>query len=122
MACDKQGAELKEILIRFVVGGLIVSVFSMLGDLLKPKSFAGLFGAAPSVALATLSLTITTRGRFYAATECRSMVLGAVGFFFYAWGVSRLLMRYKLPALSTTAVFIFFWFISTFSLWAAFLR
>jgi len=28
---------------------------AIIGDLLKPKSFAGLFGAAPSVALATLS-------------------------------------------------------------------
>ena len=40
-----------EYLIRFLVGGVVVSAFSMLGDLLRPKSFAGLFGAAPSVAL-----------------------------------------------------------------------
>ncbi len=43
-------------LFRFLVGGAIVSVFACLGDVLKPKSFAGLFGAAPSVALATLGL------------------------------------------------------------------
>jgi hypothetical protein len=43
-----------QILIRFLVGGAVVSVFALIGDVLKPKSFAGLFGAAPSVALATL--------------------------------------------------------------------
>ena len=37
-----------------------MSLFAILGDPLKPKSFAGLFGAAPSVALATLGLTIVT--------------------------------------------------------------
>ena len=35
-------------------GERIVSAFAMLGDVLRPKSFACLFGAAPSVALATL--------------------------------------------------------------------
>ena len=43
-----------DLVLRFVIGGLVVSSFAVLGDMLKPKSFAGLFGAAPSVALATL--------------------------------------------------------------------
>jgi hypothetical protein len=55
-----------------------------LGDVLNPKSFAGLFGAAPSVALATLGLTIFADGKPYAAMEARSMIAGAVGFFVYA--------------------------------------
>jgi hypothetical protein len=41
--------------VRFLVGGTIVSLFALIGDLLKPKGFAGLFGTVPSVALATLS-------------------------------------------------------------------
>ena len=44
----------------FFVGGVVVSLFAILGDPLKPKSFAGLFGAAPSIAPATLGLTIVT--------------------------------------------------------------
>ena len=52
-----------QILIRFLVGGAMVSVFALIGDVLKPKSFAGLFGAAPSVALATLGLTVATKER-----------------------------------------------------------
>jgi hypothetical protein len=46
----------KDIVIRFLLDGVIVSLFAVLGDLFRPKSFAGLFGAAPSVALATLAL------------------------------------------------------------------
>jgi hypothetical protein len=44
-----------EYVARFLIGGFVVSAFALLGDLLRPKSFAGLFGAAPSVALATLA-------------------------------------------------------------------
>jgi hypothetical protein len=50
-----------EYVVRFLVGGIVVSAFSMLGDMLRPKSFAGLFGAAPSVALATLARLIRER-------------------------------------------------------------
>ena len=58
-----------EIVFCFVVGGLVVSLFAAFGDLLKPKSFAGLFAAAPSVALATLGLTMLTNGPLYAAGD-----------------------------------------------------
>ena len=51
-----------EAIVRFIIGGMFVSVFAILGDLLEPKSFAGLFGAAPSVALATLLLTVHRQG------------------------------------------------------------
>ena len=66
---------------------------------LKPKSFAGLFGAAPSVALATLTLTAVANGASYAAIKARSMMAGAIAFFVYASLVSRILMRYKVGAL-----------------------
>ena len=72
---------LQEILIRFAIGGFVVSAFALLGDLLKPESFAGLFGAAPSVALATLGLALHAHGASYAAQEARSMTGGAVAFF-----------------------------------------
>jgi hypothetical protein len=41
-----------EYALRFLAGGIAVSAFAALGDALRPKSFAGLFGAAPSIALA----------------------------------------------------------------------
>jgi len=74
----------EELLVRFIVGGIVVSAFALLGSCLKPRSFAGLFGAAPSVALATIGLTVTTQGKAYAATEARSMIVGAVAFFVVA--------------------------------------
>jgi hypothetical protein len=61
-----------EYLIRFLAGGLVVSAFAVLGDVLRPKSFAGLFGAAPSVALATLGLALWKEGRDYVSLEGRS--------------------------------------------------
>jgi hypothetical protein len=66
-----------------------------LGDVLRPKSFAGLFGAAPSIALATIGLTIEQKGKTYAAVECRSVMLGAIVFFVYALNVSWVLKRYS---------------------------
>src|SRR3979409_2289353 len=87
---------------RFVVGGLVVSLFAVLGDVLKPKSFAGLFGAAPSVALATLGLTILSNGKLYAATEARSMIGGAMAFCLYASLSSWLMTRYRLHAATVT--------------------
>jgi hypothetical protein len=47
-----------ELVERFLLGGLIISAFAVVGDILRPRGFAGLFGAAPSVALATLTLTM----------------------------------------------------------------
>ena len=79
---------------RFLAGGLIVSAFAILGDVLRPKSFAGLFGAAPSIALATLTLTILKKGPTYVATEGRSMALGALALLFYCFVVCQLLMRF----------------------------
>jgi len=77
-----------DILMRFLIGGSVVSVFAVFGSLFKPKSFAGLFGAAPSVAIATLSLTVAHEGAPYAALEAQSMISGAVAFFVYACAVS----------------------------------
>ena len=52
-----------ELVIRFLVGGLVVSLFAVLGEVFRPKSFAGLFGAAPSIALATIGITIAHHGK-----------------------------------------------------------
>ena len=105
-----------ETFIRFIFGGLFVSAFAVLGDLLKPKSFAGLFGAAPSVALATLVLTIHSRGRDFAAMEARSMIFGAIAFFVYAFAVCRIIMRYKLPASIVASASIVIWLAVAFAI------
>ncbi len=102
--------------IRFLAGGLIVSAFAILGDVLRPKSFAGLFGAAPSVALATLTLAILKEGPNYVANECRSMALGAVAFLLYGFVVCQLLMRFRLSALVATGSALAIWLAAGFGL------
>jgi len=113
---------MSQILVRFLVGGAVVSAFAVVGDLLKPKSFAGRFSAAPSVALATLGLTVVTEGASYAATEARSMMAGAIAFTAYASFVSWVMMRYKLKALLVTICSIPLWLGVAFGLWYIWLR
>jgi len=98
-----------EYLVRFLVGGIVVSAFAVLGDLLRPKSFAGLFGAAPSLALATLSLALWKEGGEYASVEGRSMILGAIALAVYSFAVCQLLMRARWSALAATTSSIVLW-------------
>ena len=51
-----------QLLWRFLLGGALVSLFALLGDVLRPRRLAGIFGGAPSVALATLALTAYKSG------------------------------------------------------------
>lgn len=98
-----------ELISRFLIGGAVVSIFAVLAEVFKPKSFAGLFGAAPSIALATIGITIAHYGKAYAVTEAHSMVFGAIGFFCYASAASWFLMRLKIPALAATLALLPVW-------------
>ena len=113
---------LLQLLYRFLVGGMVVCAFAAIGDILKPKTFAGLFGAAPSVALATLYLTISSQGQIYAATETRSMIAGAVAFFIYASCASWLLMKRNRSAFFATITLMPLWLAVSFGLWFMLLR
>jgi hypothetical protein len=98
----------------------VVSVFAVLAEIFTPKSFAGLFGAAPSIALATIGITIAHYGKAHAATEAHSMVCGAIGFFIYASAASWFLMRIKIPALAAALALLPVWFgVSAALLWLA---
>jgi hypothetical protein len=100
---------MEEFVLRFLIGGAVISAFALLGDVLRPKSFAGLFGAAPSIALATVGMTIAHYGKEYAATEARSMVLGAIAFCVYAYAVSQALVRLRRSTMATTVVLMPVW-------------
>jgi hypothetical protein len=113
---------MEQFLIRFLIGGVIVSFFATVGDVLKPKSFAGLFGAAPSVGLATLALTNMSEGKAYAAVEARSMTLAAIAFFIYAFVCAGILMRRKWHAALTTTAALSIGFAISLVLWLAFLK
>jgi hypothetical protein len=72
-----------ELAIRFVAGGLAVLLFSAAGECLEPETFGGLFGAAPSVAIATLGVAFVQTSARGAASDARWMLLGCIAMFAY---------------------------------------
>ena|SRR5579863_612990 len=100
-----------EYLLRFLIGGLAVSGFALLSDIFRPKSFAGLFGAAPSIALSTLMIALYQHGPGTMAIEGRSMVLGSVALFFYCIAACWLMQRHNVRAFAATATALAVWFV-----------
>ena len=96
--------------LRFLAGGIAVSAFAALGDTLRPKSFAGLFGAAPSIALATLLITLSQKGAPFVAMEGRSMIVGAFALALYSWSVCVLLKKFLLSSRTATMATLIVWF------------
>jgi hypothetical protein len=119
---ERGGGEYMQYLFRFVVGGLVVSLFAVAGDGLKPKSFAGLFGAAPSVALATLALTVLANGKIYASLEARSMIIGAGAFFVYCRLCMCIMAKFPAGAAAVTVSLLALWLACAAGGWLVFLR
>jgi uncharacterized membrane protein (GlpM family) len=71
------------LLLRGLVGGTFVAAFAVLSELVRPKSFAGVFGAAPSIALASLLVTIADKGEQAARIQSLSMVLASFAMLAY---------------------------------------
>lgn len=111
-----------DLLLRFVIGGLVVSLFAVIGDMVKPESLGGVFAAAPTIALATVALTVHKHGAGYVALEARSMIAGALAFFVYACAVSFVLMRFRTKTLMTAAALMALWFGTASGIWAVWLR
>ena len=64
---------------RGLAGGALVVVFALIGEAVTPKAFSGLFSAAPSVAVASLAITIVAENPDKARQASIGMVVGAVG-------------------------------------------
>ena len=122
LAHAKAGKILTELLLRFLIGGAVVSFFSLLGDVIRPKSFAGITAAAPTIALASVFLTLRRHGAVYTGIEARSMIAGALAFFVYACAVSFVLMRWRPSALKCAAALLPLWGAVAGLCWAAWLR
>ncbi|HVY40378.1 MAG TPA: DUF3147 family protein [Polyangia bacterium] len=111
-----------ELIARFFAGGALVAIFAVLGEAFTPKSFAGLFAAAPSVALATMSLTLQKEGPAFVAVEARSMIVGAVAFTAYASLISWVLHRRRLRPTPVALAALALWGAVAAAGWAIFLR
>ena len=70
--------------VRVLAGGALVVAFAMLSDVLKPKMFSGLFGAAPSVATASLLVSGLADGAGKDVKYAVGMLAGAIGLIVYS--------------------------------------
>jgi len=113
---------MSQLVVRFLLGGTIVSLFALLGDLLRPKGFAGLFAAAPSVALTTLALTTFAHGALWACVEARSMIAGEVALAAYAIGCVYFLGVRRSRTAPTSLAMLALWGTVAFGLYTALLR
>jgi uncharacterized membrane protein (GlpM family) len=111
-----------EWVLRFLLGGLLVCAFATLGDILKPRGFAGLFGAAPSVAVASLTISALSQGPVTAARSSQAMVLGAIALLVYANLCLYLMGSRHLKAPPVTVLALPVWLGVAIGLWALWLR
>jgi uncharacterized membrane protein (GlpM family) len=79
--------------LKALAGGTLVLVFSALAATLDPKRFAGLFGAAPAVALAGLAIVALDKGGHAAHEAAVGMLAGSAGMVAYAAAAVKLLHR-----------------------------
>src|ERR1700684_4353603 len=95
---------------RFIIGGFFVCLFSVLGDSFKPQTFAGLFGSAPSIALAGFILIWARQGATFVTVEARSMICGAIAMLVYCVS-SVLIIRKTNMAAGVAAILLWLeWF------------
>ncbi len=90
--------------IKAVAGGALVVAFALISGGVSPKRFAGLFGAAPAVALAGLTITVLDKGAVDAHKSALGMLAGSAGMVAYAAVVVPLLHRLKSTRAAATAL------------------
>ncbi|MFB9681982.1 DUF3147 family protein [Streptosporangium vulgare] len=71
------------IAVRGLFGGVLVMTFAMIGEMTTPKRFAGIFAAAPAVALAGMTVTVLNEGSRALAESALGMIAGAVAMVAY---------------------------------------
>jgi uncharacterized membrane protein (GlpM family) len=72
--------------LKALAGAVFVTLFALIGETLSPKQVSGIFGAAPSVALASLLVTLGADGSSVAHDAAIGMAAGAVAMVAY-WAV-----------------------------------
>jgi uncharacterized membrane protein (GlpM family) len=90
--------------IKGVAGGGLVVAFALLSEALSPKRFAGLFSAAPAVAIAGLTVTLLDKGSHSAHESAVGMLAGSAGMIAYAAAVVPLLRRMRASAAAAVAL------------------
>lgn len=117
MKTDAVSGLVGETALRFVLGGIMVSLFAVVGTIVRPPTFAGMFGSAPSLAIATLTLAFAADGAAYVTTEARSMMIGALGLAAYGGACAWIVQRSQLPVWAGAALCWTTWLTVTLALW-----
>lgn len=87
-----------------LAGGSLVTAFALISEGLSPKRFAGLFSAAPAVAIASLAIVLLDKGAHDAHKDSVGMLAGAGGMIAYAATVVPLLRRLRAGRAAATAL------------------
>lgn len=90
--------------IKAFAGGSLVVVFALISQSVSPKRFAGLFSAAPAVAIAGLIVTVLDKGSHDAHESAIGMLAGSAGMVAYAATVVALLRRMHSHVAAATAL------------------
>jgi uncharacterized membrane protein len=108
------------LVVKGLAGGALVVAFALLGEVLEPKRFAGIFAAAPSVALSSLTIVILTKGHAQAHANAEGMLVGAVAFIAFTLVARPLVTRFD--ALGGSALACIVWLAIAGAGYGAFLR
>jgi hypothetical protein len=68
------------LVLKSVASGLFVVAFAVVASMLSPKRLAGVFAAAPAVALGSLTMTLVVLGSSTVVPAARGMAVGAAAF------------------------------------------
>ncbi len=79
-------------------------IFALLSEGLSPKRFAGLFSAAPAVAIAGLTIVLLDKGAHDAHQNAVGMLAGSAGMIAYAAAVVPLLRRLRASRAAVVAL------------------
>jgi hypothetical protein len=108
------------IAVKALIGGTAVVAFAALGEFLRPRGLAGMFAAAPSVAVAGLAVTSVATGSGSAAGQATAMVAGAAALTVFCLVGIESVRRFG--ALRGSVAAMVPWFAVALGLWAVVLR
>jgi hypothetical protein len=112
--------ELLTIVLKGLCGGLIVVIFSAMGELIRPRGLSGITSGAPSVALASLAVSLVASGVTVALNLSLGMIAGAAAL--VLWCLIGVESVKRLGALKGSVLTTGIWLIAALSLWAVFLQ
>ena len=108
------------IVLKGLAGGVMVVVFSAIGEMVQPRALAGISSGAPSIAIAGLLIALLFSGVAAAVDLTLGLIAGAAALIL--WCLVGIDAVKRFGALRGSVVTTGVWFVAALSLWAVFLR